>query len=54
MQVLYNVKQKSQEWHNLRNGKMTASNASTIMANGKGLNTYILEIMSKYYSENTQ
>jgi len=46
----YNIEQGTQEWLDLRKGKMTASHAQAISANGKGLGTYILELMAEYYS----
>jgi len=42
--------QGSDEWFNARKGKTTASKADVILANGKGLETYIYEIMAEYYS----
>ena len=36
----YNIEQGSDEWHELRKGKLTASNATAIGANGSGLKTY--------------
>lgn len=49
---LYHTKiiQQTEAWKNLRKGKMTASNAQAIGNNGKGLDSYILKIMSEYYS----
>lgn len=46
----YEIEQGSQEWHNLRNLKFTASNASLIATNGKGLETLVKEMLAKYYS----
>jgi len=48
---IHNVEQGSKEWHELRKGKMTASHAQAIGANGAGLKTYILQMMSEYYSQ---
>ena len=42
--------QGSDEWFNARKGKTTASKADVILADGKGLETYIYEIMAEYYS----
>ena len=39
------MEQRSEEWHAVRKGKMTASEATTIAANGKGLETYIHKIV---------
>lgn len=47
---IHNMEQKSEEWFAIRKGKMTASHAQAIATNGKGLDTYILEMMSEYYS----
>lgn len=47
---IYNIEQKSNEWLNIRKWKMTASNAQAIGNCWKGLDTYILELMSEYYS----
>lgn len=42
---IHRVEQGSQEWHDLRKGKLTASNAQTIQANGAGLKTYVEKII---------
>lgn len=47
---IYNFEQRTEDWYNFRKGKMTASNADTIIANGKGLETYIYNLMAEYYS----
>ena len=47
---IYNFEQRTEDWYNIRKGKMTASNADTIIANGKGLETYIYNLMAEYYS----
>ena len=47
---IHNFKQRTEDWYNIRKGKMTASNADTIIANGKGLETYIYNLMAEYYS----
>lgn len=44
------IEQGSKAWHDLRCLKFTASNASTIMANGKGLETLVKEMIADYYS----
>ena len=44
------MQQRSSEWFEIRKGKMTASHASEVAANGAGLRTYILKLMSEYYS----
>ena len=47
---IYNFEQRTEEWYACIRGKMTASNASIILANGKGLETYIYSLMADYYS----
>lgn len=42
--------QRSNEWYAIRKRKMTASKANTVITNGTGLETYIKELMSEYYS----
>jgi hypothetical protein len=44
------LQQGSQEWLNARKGKLTASHAQAIGNNGKGLETYIIELMAEYFS----
>ncbi len=41
----HNIEQRSDEWHKLRKGKLTGSNATAIGANGAGLITYCKEIV---------
>lgn len=47
---IHSFEQLSDEWFAIRKGKMTASHAQAIGTNGKGLDTYIMEIMSEYHS----
>ena len=47
---IHNFEQRTEDWYNILKGKMTASNAETIIANGKGLETYIYNLMAEYYS----
>lgn len=47
---IHNVEQGTDEWFAIRKGKMTASHAQAIGNNGKGLETYITELMAEYYS----
>lgn len=47
---IHNIEQRTEDWYNIRKGKMTASSADTIIANGKGLETYIYNLMAEYYS----
>ena len=54
MKIHKEVKQRSEEWFDLRKGKMTASNAQAIAANGKGLETYIYSLMAEKYSNNME
>ena len=46
----YDIMQRTPEWIEIKRGKMSASNAETIIANGKGLETYIYNLMAEYYS----
>jgi len=48
---IHKIEQQSPEWFEIRRGKMTASHAQAIGNNGKGLDSYILDVMSKYYAE---
>lgn len=41
----HNIEQRSDEWYELRKGKLTGSNATAIGANGAGLVTYCKEIV---------
>lgn len=50
MQIHNNIEQGGEEWLAIRKGKMTASHAQAIGNNGKGLFTYVNELMSEYYS----
>jgi len=50
MQIV-NVEQRSPEWFKLREKRMTASEAQAIGNNGKGLQTYIMKLMTEYYSK---
>lgn len=47
---IHNVEQGTDEWFAVRKGKMTASHAQAIGNNGKGLETYITELMAEYFS----
>lgn len=44
MVTYHNIQQGSPEWDEIRKGKLTASHATAIAANGKGLNTYCKKI----------
>lgn len=50
----YKFEQGTPEWHEIRKGKMTASNATAIGNNGKGLETYIKEIVRKQMSSKVE
>jgi len=50
MKIYEKVEQGSQEWLDLRKGKMTASHADAIGTAGKGLDTYIRKMMAESYS----
>ena len=47
---IVNCEQQSPEWFKARKGLMTASHATAIGNSGKGLETYIHEMMAEYYS----
>jgi hypothetical protein len=46
----YEIEQGTEEWKSIRKGKMTASNAQAIATAGKGLETYINDVMAEYYA----
>lgn len=45
MKIYENIIQQTPEWYAIKRGKMSASHATAIGNAGKGLNTYILEIV---------
>ena len=47
---IHEIKQQSPEWFNVRKLKATASHATAIGNCGKGLDTYVLEIVAEYLS----
>jgi len=47
---IHNMPQRSPEWFEIRDLKMSASHASTIAANGKGLVTYVNELLQDHYA----
>ena len=49
---IYRMPQRSDEWFDIRKGKMTASNAQAIAVGGKGLETYVYSILAEKYSNN--
>lgn len=50
MKIYKELEQGTPEWHEIRKGKMTASNATAIGNCGKGLETYTKEIVRKQIS----
>jgi len=46
----HNFEQQTPEWFAIRQKKLTASHAQAIASAGKGLDTYVSELMSDYYS----
>ena len=50
MKIYKDLIQGTPEWFAIRKGKATASHAQAIGNNGKGLETYIIEIMAEYLS----
>lgn len=50
MIIYEKIEQGTEEWFNIRKEKMTASNASAIGNNGKGLETYIYNMLAETYS----
>lgn len=50
MQIHKEIVQGTPEWLEIRKGRMTASSAQAIAANGKGLDAYILDMMAESYS----
>lgn len=48
--IIHNVEQGTPEWRELRKFKMTASNAQAIGNVGKGLETYILDMLAESFS----
>ena len=47
---IHEMEQRSDEWFEIKKGKASASRAQAIGGNGKGLESYVLEIMAEYYS----
>lgn len=54
MKLHKEIKQGTPEWHEMRKGKLTASNAQAIAANGKGLESYIIAMLAEKYSNNRE
>jgi len=51
---IHKMDQRSDEWFAIRRGKLTASNAQAIGANGKGLETYVYSLLAEKYSNNKE
>jgi exodeoxyribonuclease (lambda-induced) len=51
---IHKMEQCSDEWFAIRKGKLTASNAQAISANGKGLETYVYSLLAEKYSNNKE
>lgn len=51
---IHQCEQRTEEWFAVRAGKMTASNAQAIAANGKGLETYIYSLLAEKFSKNKE
>lgn len=49
-----NNQQGSEAWLEDRKGKMTASHAQAIASNGKGLETYVYELLADKYSKESE
>ena len=47
----HNFEQGTDDWFEVRKAKITASHAQAIGNNGKGLETYIFELMADFYSQ---
>lgn len=50
---IYNMEQRSPEWFQTRDLKMTTSHATAIGNSGKGLETYIYKLVAEHYSTGT-
>ena len=50
MKIYEELEQGTPEWHEVRQLKFTGSNATAIMANGKGLKTLVEDLITDYYS----
>ena len=52
--IIHEIEQGTPEWHALRKGKLTASNATAIGNNGAGLKTYVDKIVLNMVKEEEQ
>ena len=50
MKIIKEIEQQSPEWFKIRKGKMTASHAQAIGNAGKGLETYVYDLVAEEYS----
>ena len=50
MKIIKEIEQQSPEWFEIRKGKMTASHAQAIGNAGKGLETYVYDLVAEEYS----
>jgi len=48
---VHKIEQGSDDWFDCRKGKLTGSHSQAIAVAGKGLDTYILEVMANVYAE---
>lgn len=51
---IINCEQRTEEWYACRRLHLSASNAKTIIANGKGLETYCKELVTEFIAENVE
>ena len=51
---IINCEQRTEEWYTCRRLHLSASNAKTIIANGKGLETYCKELVTEFIAENVE
>ena len=51
MKIHRDIIQGTEEWHEIRKGKMTGSKASAIANQGKGLDTYVKQIVIGMFLE---
>jgi exodeoxyribonuclease (lambda-induced) len=51
MKLHTDIEQRSPEWHAIRKGKLTASNATAIGNSGKGLETLVYTLLAEKYSK---
>lgn len=49
--IYHDIEQGSEAWFKLRSDKLSGSHAAAIQASGKGLETYVMELMASHYSK---